>query len=63
MADSEDWNAEIQHNPENTFPLCAFQIQSDRQPKTAFLRYVHVTHYTGTCRWCGNGGVLCGYPL
>jgi len=40
MADSEDWNAEIQRNPENTFSLCAFQIQSDRQPKTAFLRYV-----------------------
>ena len=46
MADSEDWNAEIQRNPENTFSLCAFQIQSDRQPKTAVLRYVRVTHCT-----------------
>jgi len=44
VADSEDWEAES--NPENNFSLCAFQIQSDRRPKTAFLRYVHVTHGT-----------------
>ena len=44
VADSEDWEAES--NPENNFSLCAFQIQPDRRPKTAFLRYVRITHCT-----------------
>jgi len=42
MANSEDWNAETTRNPENNFSMYATQSQSDRRPKTAFLRYVRV---------------------